>query len=53
MRHTFGIVCLSVILLVPVAVSDVSGHGNPGVDRAPAIDFENKKVTVDARMNPI
>ena len=32
--------------------TDVFGHGGPGIDRAPAIDFENKNVTVEARMNP-
>ena len=32
---------------------DVFGHGgNPGFDRAPPIDFENRNVTVEARMSP-
>ena len=34
------------MLAIPMYNADVFGHGNPGVDRAPAIDFENKNVTV-------
>ncbi len=45
----FGVFALC---LIPVIAIDVFGHGNPGVDRAPAIDFENRNVTVEARMSP-
>ena len=40
------------LILIPLAHHEVFGHGNPGVDRAPAIDFGNRNVTVEARMNP-
>ena len=40
------------ILVIPMFSMEIFGHGNPGVDRAPAINFENKNVTVEARMNP-
>lgn len=40
------------ILVIPTYNVDVFGHGNPGVDRAPTIDFENKNVTVEVKMNP-
>ncbi len=43
---------LFVIFLIPIEKADVFGHGNPGIDRAPPIDFENKNVTIEARMNP-
>ncbi len=43
---------LFVIFLIPIEKTDVLGHGNPGVDRAPPINFENRNVTVEARMNP-
>lgn len=38
--------------MIDVADVAVFGHGTPGVDRAPPIDFENKNVTVEARMSP-
>ena len=39
--------------IIPIFAIDVFGHGgNPGVDRAPAIDYQNKNVTVEAEMNP-
>ncbi len=44
--------CLFSVFAIPVISMDVFGHGNPGVDRAPSIDFENRNVTVEARMNP-
>lgn len=43
---------LFVIFLISLEKIDVFGHGNPGVDRSPPIDFENKNVTVEARMSP-
>ena len=52
MMKIFLMVCLFSVFTTPMFSVDVFGHGNPGVDRAPAIDFENKNVTVEARMNP-
>ena len=44
---------LFILFTIPIILSaDVFGHGGPGIDRAPAIDFENRNVTVEARMNP-
>ena len=40
------------VTVFPILAADVFGHGNPGVDRAPAIDFENRNVTIEAKMNP-
>ncbi len=45
------LMCLVALVLIPVLVVDVLGHGL-GVDRAPHIDFENRDVTVITKMNP-
>ena len=44
---------LSIISLIAISISttDVSGHGG-GEDRAPEINFENRDVTVIAKMSP-
>ena len=48
----FLIVGIVVVLsLVPVFATDVFGHGG-GRDRAPEINYENRDVTVIAKMNP-
>ena len=45
--------CLFSIFVFPFFSIDVFGHGGtPGIDRAPPIDFENRNVTVEAKMNP-
>ena len=45
------IFCMFVIFATPM-YEEAFGHGNPGVDRAPSIDFKSRNVTVEARMNP-
>ncbi len=53
--HYKHVMLCSVILLsvMPLIVPAAFGHGgNPGVDRAPPINFEDKNVTVKAKMNP-
>lgn len=49
-----SLLLISIVALstIPIFTTDVFGHGNPGVDRAPVIDFDNRNVTVEARMNP-
>ena len=37
---------------ISIEEADVFGHGGPGKDRAPAIDFENKKAAVEVEMDP-
>ena len=39
------------LLLVPIVDGDVFGHGGPE-DRAPEINFDNRDVTVKAKMKP-
>lgn len=45
-----------IIIVIAIAISTPSmavfGHGNPGVDRAPAVDYDKKNVTVEVRMSP-
>ena len=43
---------LYVLIVFTVSTVDVFGHGNPGVDRAPPMDFDNRNVTVEVKMNP-
>lgn len=43
---------LFIIISFSLFHSEVFGHGNPGIDRAPPMDFENRNVTVEAKMNP-
>ena len=46
-------ICLFSIFVVPFFDINVFAHGgNPGIDRTPAINFENRNVTVEAKMNP-
>ena len=40
------------VFLIGVSSVDVFGHGTPGKDRAPVIDFENKNVTIEIKMSP-
>lgn len=40
------------VVVMAIPITDAFGHGNPGIDRAPSIDFDNKSVTVEARMSP-
>ena len=52
-RKPFLILCFFTVFVIPTIGIDVFGHGgNPGFDRASPIDFENRNVTVEARMNP-
>lgn len=50
-KHLVVLVILAITSL-PLFATEVFGHGNPGIDRAPPIDFENKNVTIETRMSP-
>ena len=53
MKRLILILCMFTVFTITMGNMDVFGHGgNPGFDRASPIDFENKNVTVEARMNP-
>ena len=48
---TWFVFPLLVILLVPVIIPDVLGHGF-GIDEAPSISFDNRNVTVSTKLSP-
>lgn len=46
------IIIIVIAFVISAQSMNVFGHGPNGVDRAPAIDYDNKNVTVEVRMSP-
>lgn len=50
-RKYLGIILVTLVVIT-LTTTDAFGHGGLGIDRAPAIDYENRNVTVEVRMSP-